>query len=407
MTCRYAPIPLLFSLAMCTPARGSTPDDAPRPVAQQDTARPSEPTFKPVKDSAARAPVLKAPEPAATAAAPVQPFTSDLEKLWKSRLSSRIKREPWKTTQRYEAAALLMVPLHAAFERGYARPARVRRPRHPVPRLPRQRRSRGRRTAELAAVLLSPQPLQRPGCRPGRLPHGSPGAGIPAVSLGATALARGPGLAMVSRAVPGRGPGTAGLEALRETRPQEEILRARHSGSGADAVRHCGRPAALRPDRRFAAGESSGAGGDRALRAPGLRQPGRLERGQRLDLPAAIWRDHPDHSGDECREEKRPGLAPCTTVAGAEDASHGHRIPLLLRSLAEAEPAGSAERAYYERLQWGLERQFFTRIAVPPSGSSPGGGSATTWTDGTACTVGGMPRSGATRASVPMSCRGF
>ena len=82
MTCRYAPIPLLFSLAMCTPARGSTPDDAPRPVAQQDTARP---TMKPVKDSAARAPVLKATEPAASAAAAAQPFTPDDIAAFKAR----------------------------------------------------------------------------------------------------------------------------------------------------------------------------------------------------------------------------------------------------------------------------------------------------------------------------------
>jgi len=79
-----------------------------------------------------------------------------------------------------------------------------------------------------------------------------------------------------------------------------------------------------------------------------------------------IWRDHPDHVY-ECRAEKQPGMPRCPEITGVEDASHTHRFPLWLEGLAAAEPAGSPERAYYERLLRGLERQFFDRVLVPPS----------------------------------------
>ncbi len=79
-----------------------------------------------------------------------------------------------------------------------------------------------------------------------------------------------------------------------------------------------------------------------------------------------IWRDHPDHVYD-CWSEKKPGLARCAIAGGAEDVSHSHRFPIWLRSSIEAAPAGSAERAYFERLLSGLERQFFDRVLVHPS----------------------------------------
>ena len=369
MTCRYAPIPLLFSLAMCTPARGSTPDDAPRPVAQQDTARP---TMKPVKDSAARAPVLKATEPAASAAAAAQPFTPDLEKLWKSRLSSRIKREPWKTTQRYEAASLLMVPLHAAFERGYA-PGQLEFADH-VTRFLAYRDSVDLEADAQLSWLQYFYLLSR--------------FNVLAAARGDSGMVRrelaslqyhwvrqlwleGPAWQWYRKPFPGgvrerldwKLSGQPGLKKKsfeRAILDQELMLFA----IAAD-LRHYGRIV-----------------GSPLAEAPVLEEIGRYARrvydsravwnaDSGWTFQPGIWRDHPDHLY-ECREEKRPGLAPCTTVAGAEDASHGHRVPLLLRSLAEAEPAGSAERAYYERLQWGLERQFFTRIAVPPSGEFAG-----------------------------------
>jgi hypothetical protein len=84
-----------------------------------------------------------------------------------------------------------------------------------------------------------------------------------------------------------------------------------------------------------------------------------------------LLRDHPDHRY-QCRFEKRIGLEPCSTATGVDDASHAHRYPLMLRSMAESQPEGSQGRAFYNRLLRGLERQFFTRIAAPPSDSFPG-----------------------------------
>jgi hypothetical protein len=51
----------------------------------------------------------------------------------------------------------------------------------------------------------------------------------------------------------------------------------------------------------------------------------------------------------------------------AEDASHSHRSPLWLRSLAGGAPGGSPERAYYRALARSLEEQFFARVLEPPS----------------------------------------
>ena len=369
MTCRFAPIPFLFSLAMCTPARGSMPDDAPRPVAQQDTARPFEPTAKPVKDSAARAPGFMEPEPAA---APAQPFTPELEKLWKSRLSSRIKREPWKTSQRYGAAALLMVPLHAAFERGFA-PGQREFADH-VTRFLAYRDSVNLEADAQLSWLQYFYLLSR--------------YNVLAADQGDSAWVRpelasllhdwvrqlwleGPAWQWYRKPFPGGvrerldwklsgKPGLRKKSFERAILDQELMLFAisadlRHYGrivrsplANDPVLQEIGRYAQRVYEQRVVWNADSG----------WTFQPG-------------IWREHPDHLY-ECRMEKRPGLAPCTTVAGAEDASHGHRVPLILRSLAEAEPAGSPERAYYERLQWGLERQFFARIAVPPSGEFAG-----------------------------------
>ena len=79
-----------------------------------------------------------------------------------------------------------------------------------------------------------------------------------------------------------------------------------------------------------------------------------------------VWRDHKDFRY-ACREDKSPDLRPCILADVAEDASHSHRSPLWLRSLADGSPPASPERHYYLALADGLERQFFGRVLEPPS----------------------------------------
>ncbi len=86
---------------------------------------------------------------------------------------------------------------------------------------------------------------------------------------------------------------------------------------------------------------------------------------------ASGWRDHPDHRF-ACRVEKQADLQPCPVADVAEDASHSHRWPLWLRSLAGGHLPGSSERTYYERLLRGLEQQFHDRVLVPPSAEFAG-----------------------------------
>jgi len=84
-----------------------------------------------------------------------------------------------------------------------------------------------------------------------------------------------------------------------------------------------------------------------------------------------LWRDHPNYR-HACRVRKEPGLRACILPDIAEDASHSHRSPLWLRSLAGGSPAGSPERHYYQALARGLEEQFFGRVLEPPSSEFDG-----------------------------------
>jgi hypothetical protein len=84
-----------------------------------------------------------------------------------------------------------------------------------------------------------------------------------------------------------------------------------------------------------------------------------------------VWRDHPNYRY-ACRNRKEPGMRPCMLPDVAEDASHSHRAPLWLRSLADGSPRGSPERAYYRALARSLEEQFFARVVEPPSAAFDG-----------------------------------
>jgi hypothetical protein len=82
------------------------------------------------------------------------------------------------------------------------------------------------------------------------------------------------------------------------------------------------------------------------------------------------WADHPDfaYAG---RYVKVPGMAPAPVSDVAEDASHSHRMPLWLTSLARAYPPDRPERRFYEDLRRGLEKQFYEKVLVPPSRDFP------------------------------------
>ena len=86
---------------------------------------------------------------------------------------------------------------------------------------------------------------------------------------------------------------------------------------------------------------------------------------------AGLWSDHPDYA-QAGRVADSPGPAPAPVPGIGEDASHSHRLPLWLTSLAEAYPPGSEPRAYYLRLRTGLARQFQRAVLTAPVAGFPG-----------------------------------
>jgi hypothetical protein len=79
-----------------------------------------------------------------------------------------------------------------------------------------------------------------------------------------------------------------------------------------------------------------------------------------------VWADHPDfaYAGQSAAG---PDLQPAPVADVAEDVSHSHRMPLWLRSFAEAYPAGSPERRSFEQLSTGLGIQFFGHVLRRPT----------------------------------------
>ena len=84
-----------------------------------------------------------------------------------------------------------------------------------------------------------------------------------------------------------------------------------------------------------------------------------------------VWADHPDfvYAGNPALA---PRLQPRKVPDVAEDSSHSHRMPMWLTSFAQAYPRGSTDRRYYESLKRGLEKQFYEKVLVPPSPEFPG-----------------------------------
>jgi hypothetical protein len=317
----------------------------------------------PVTPTSSLAPVSSQPEPAA---APVPEVPPELVKLWQSRIAPRLKSEPWKTPQRYDAASLLMLPLHAAFERRYL--------------------SGEEEFADHVARFLAYRDSVdlKPDAQLGWLQYFYflSRFAVVAATHGRAELVP-PELPTAIRGWIGRLWLADAWQWYRKPFPGGVRERLDWKLSGARAIK--GKSFehvildqelmlfAIAADlRRYGRTVGSPLGEDTLLE-----EIDRYARRVYVDRVAwnadsgwifqpGIWRDHPDHQ-HQCRKEKRAGLEPCTKVTGVDDASHGHRYALLLRSMAEAQPAGSEARAYYEHLVWGLERQFFQRIAVPPS----------------------------------------
>lgn len=88
-------------------------------------------------------------------------------------------------------------------------------------------------------------------------------------------------------------------------------------------------------------------------------------------LQPGVWSDYPDfaYAGQPAIV---PGMQPAPVPGVAEDASHSFRLPLLLTSLVGAYGDGDALRSYYEDLRRGLARQFVARVLVRPSADFPG-----------------------------------
>jgi hypothetical protein len=359
---RWALSPILLALTMCAPTSAPPAAAAPRPPAVAAQVRR-------VADSGSAPPSAAS---AVEAAEPDSELSPELQKLWQARITPRIKREPWKTPGRYDAASLLMLPMHAAFERRYL-PGQEEFADH-VTRFLQYRDSvdlRGQDVLDwiqyfyfLSRYTVVATTHDRADLVPAPLPEAL------RAWVGGLWL-RIPAWQWYRKPFPG---------GMRE--------RLNWKLSGARALRgksfeHAVRDQELLLFAIAADLRSYGrAVGSKLADDPVLEEIDRYARrvyanrvGWNRDsgwtFQPGLLRDHPDHRF-QCRHEKRAGLEPCSTATGVDDASHAHRYPLMLRSMAESEPAGSKDRAFYERLLQGLERQFFRRIVVPPSADFPG-----------------------------------
>lgn len=84
-----------------------------------------------------------------------------------------------------------------------------------------------------------------------------------------------------------------------------------------------------------------------------------------------VWSDYRDYlyAG---QSRKVIGMPPAPVRDIAEDASHSFRMPLILRSLAEAYSVGDPQRFAYDAMRQGLAKQFLQHVLVAPSSQFPG-----------------------------------
>jgi hypothetical protein len=369
---------LFLGAAMCTPA-GAPPAAVPTP-AQTPAAAPVAADPPPPADIPAPAPEIAAtpqpdadpspkgsvgPDPTVVRTGP--DLTASEQNLFQKTVKPRLARDQWTTPARYDAAYLFMLPLHAAFERNYPegqqefadQVARFINDRATVQLNPDAQISWLQYFYFLSRFLV----LAADHGRTDLIPRELPGA----LHGWLTQLwTKGPAWQWFRKPFPGgvkervewklgKQPGPGGKAFEHAILDQELYLFA----IGAD-LRHYGHTV-----------------GSKLEKDPVLEELDRYSKKVYDDrvkwnsdsgwtFQPGIWRDHPDHVY-ECRTEKQAGLKPCDRIGGSEDASHTHRFPLWMRSLLEAAPAQSPERAYYTRLLWGLEKQFFDRVLVNPS----------------------------------------
>jgi hypothetical protein len=347
---------VFLGLATCGPSAGPPPAALPSPAETPVASRPG-------SDAGPRAPLR--PDPAVVHSGPE--FSAGELQLWERRVRPRLARDLWRNAGRYDAATLFMLPLHAAFERNY--PEGQQQFAEHIAQFTAQRDSvRLDPDAQLSwlqylyfvsrFIVLAAD-------------HGHPDMIPPELPVAlhgwvAELWLRSPAWQWFRKPFPGgfrqrvdwklsNAPGPGGKAFEHAILDQELFLFAiaadlRHYG------RTIGSPLAQDPVLNEV---------DRfARRVYDARVVWNADSG--WTFQPGVWRDHEHHLYD-CRTEKRPGLERCDKVGGSEDVSHTHRFPLWIRSSMEAAPADSGERKYYERLQSGLERQFFDRVLVSPS----------------------------------------
>lgn len=97
----------------------------------------------------------------------------------------------------------------------------------------------------------------------------------------------------------------------------------------------------------------------------GVSQPG----GGWLFQPG-VWADHPEYQyvGNLAIH---PGMSPAPVRGIAADSSHSMRFAAWLTSFVQAYPPDSDAHRFYSGLREGLEKQFFEKVLIQPSGERP------------------------------------
>lgn len=83
-----------------------------------------------------------------------------------------------------------------------------------------------------------------------------------------------------------------------------------------------------------------------------------------------IWSGHSEYAYAG-RTEKVVGMTPLPVPGIANDTSHAHRLSAWLQSMLDAYPASAAEHRLLLKVQTALERQFYSKIYEAPSPAFP------------------------------------
>lgn len=297
---------------------------------------------------------------------PPATLSADLSSLWQGTVDVWLRQPLWQDARSYDASSFLMVPLHAAFQ--------------------------ARNPAQMQAFRAHFRALAEAW-------QGSDGALVPGLlnQLQYLYLAS-RYLALEQGLKPDAAPGlletqlTRRLEQLWDQQPRIGYGERRFAGLRGGLDWKLG-PSPARRGYEKAIGDDElfflAIAGDLAqvLRLRGTPRPAPLSEilasarrvfdqgGQfRADggwvFQPGAWTDHPDfrYAG---RTVKASDLQPAPVPGIAWDTSHGHRFPLWLLSLREAEAGGSPAWRDYDRMLAALGRQFCGRVLVRPTAEVP------------------------------------